>query len=64
MGSIVCVPSHHEQCRGVNQWGRCELNREVVGSSSLRSRSSFRRWSSAGVEWVCINWKDTATRAI
>jgi hypothetical protein len=32
MGSIVCVPGHRERCRGVGQWGRCELNREVVGS--------------------------------
>ena len=61
VGSVVDVSCHCKQCR----WGQVDANLIARScQSSFRSQSSFHRWSGAVVEWVCINWKDTAMEAI
>ena len=59
---------------GVSRHFRARVDVDEVKFASTRSkfvviiarlpRSSLRRWSGAVVEWVCINWKDTAMKAI
>jgi hypothetical protein len=60
VGSGVGVSSHCGQSMGSSQ---CKFNREVVANvASLAIVAS--PLSGAVVEWVCINWKDTAMKAI
>jgi hypothetical protein len=61
VGLGVAVSSHREQCR----WGQVDANLIVRSSQKLLCLQSLLcHWSCAVVEWVCINWKDIAMKAI
>jgi hypothetical protein len=64
VGFSVGVSSHFPGA------GRCRRGQNRVNGVKIvvviarLPQSSLRRWSGAVVEWVCINWKDTAMKAI